>query len=102
MEDASVAETVAWCLTIRLKTIIFQCSKNVIICLLDATWIWQKTTSYAWFNIISFYFDATIKFGGIDDETIQVLCDFECSKAELSLLHMQYKSIFEFKHVWPS
>ena len=28
LEDVSVTETIAWCKTIDLKTIIFQCSKN--------------------------------------------------------------------------
>ena len=28
LEDVPVTETIVWCLTIKLKTIIFQCSKN--------------------------------------------------------------------------
>ena len=28
LEDVSVTETIAWCFTIILKTIAFQCSKN--------------------------------------------------------------------------
>ena len=28
LEDVSVTETIIWCLTIDLKIIIFQCSKN--------------------------------------------------------------------------
>ena len=28
LEDVSVNETIIWCLTINLETIIFQCSKN--------------------------------------------------------------------------
>ena len=28
LENVSVTETIVWCLTINLKTIIFQCSKN--------------------------------------------------------------------------